>query len=96
LELGNTVHFAGALAFEEFARLFKDAGLPVIAIIRDILDALVRPLLPYVNGEAGLVNKFRRVWAHRSLYSAVIRYEDLVFQSAATIDTVSTTLGEAR
>ena len=78
--------------FVEFARLFKDAGLPVIAIVRDIRDALVRPLLPYINGEAGLVSEYRHVWAHRSLYGIVIRYEDLVFRSAATIASVSATL----
>ena len=81
--------------FVEFTRLFRDAGLPVIAIIRDIRDALVRPLLPYNNGEAGLVSQYQHVWAHRSLYSAVIKYEDLVSESAATMATVSVTLGIA-
>jgi len=79
--------------FVEFARLFRSAGLPVVAIIRDVRDALVRPLLPYINGEAGLVREYRYVWEHRSLYSAVIRYEDLVHQSAATMAAVSATLG---
>ena len=81
--------------FVEFSRLFRIAGLPVIAIIRDIRDALVRPLLPYINGEAGLAREYQHVWAHRSLYSAVIKYEDLVSESAETIAIVSATLGIA-
>jgi hypothetical protein len=56
-------------------------------------DALVRLLLPYINGEAGLVREYRYVGEHRSLYSAVIRYEDLVHQSAATMAAVSAAPG---
>jgi len=81
--------------FVEFTRLFRNAGLPVVAIIRDVRDALVRPLLPYINGEAGLAREYRYVWDHRSLYSAVIRYEDLVYEPASTIAAVSVTLGIA-
>jgi hypothetical protein len=78
--------------FVKFARMFHEAGLPVIAIIRDIRDALVRPLLPYINGEAGLARNYQHVWDHRHLFNAIIRYEDLVFDSKATMDTVSETL----
>jgi len=75
--------------FVEFAALFRRAGFPVIAIIRDVRDALVRPLLPYVGGEAGLVQQYRRVWEHRDLYDGIIRYEELVSQTDVMIENLS-------
>lgn len=75
--------------FVDFARLFKEAGLPVVAIVRDIRDALVRPLLPYVGGEQGLVGHYRLVWNNRDLYDAVVRYEDLIADTVRVTDTIA-------
>ncbi len=78
--------------FVAFSELFRQAGLPVLAIIRDVRDSLVRPLKPYINGEAGLISQYRLVWSNRDLYSAVIRYEDLVRDPKAMMRQVSKTL----
>lgn len=79
--------------FVRFAALFQEAGLPAVAIVRDIRDALVRPLKSYINGEAGLVSQYRLVWENRSLFDTVIRYEDLVLDSESTLQAVSIALG---
>jgi len=81
------------LSFTGFAQLFRAAKLPVVAIVRDVRDALVRPLKPHVGGESGLVRRYRQVWEHRDLCNAIIRYEDLVQNPSATIGTVAAALG---
>ena len=75
--------------FVDFAHLFKEAGLPVVAIIRDIRDSLVRPLLPYVGGGSGLIQRYRTVWQERDLYDAVVRYEDLTTEASKVIGEIS-------
>lgn len=79
--------------FLDYARVFHRLGLPVVAIVRDVRDALVRPLLPYVGGEAGLVARYREIWAERHRFDAVIRYEDLVADPAAAMARVGEVVG---
>jgi hypothetical protein len=78
--------------FVSFARLFRDAGLPVVAIVRDIRDALVRPLPPW-SSEESLNAAYRSVWKHLGLTSTWIRYEDLVRDPTTTMARVATALG---
>ena len=63
--------------FVEFAHRFHAHGLPVVAIVRDIRDALVRPLPEWLTAEK-LNASYRLVWRHRDLASTWIRYESLV------------------
>jgi hypothetical protein len=81
-------------SFVSFARLFHEVGLPVIIILRDIRDALVRPLPPWVTEES-LNAAHRLVWENRGLATAVIRYEDLVAEPDATMAQVTRALGLA-
>ena len=75
-----------------YARLFRDAGLPVIAIVRDVRDALVAPLPPWLTEEL-LVGRYQRVWNHLWLTSAWVRYEDLVHHPRTALATISAALG---
>jgi hypothetical protein len=78
--------------FVSFARLMRDAGLPVVAIVRDIRDALVAPLPPWSTED--LLNvAYRLVWENRGLARACIRYEDLVRAPDATMAEVGSALG---
>ena len=65
--------------FLRYALIYRAHRLPVIAIIRDIRDALVRPLPPWMD-EAGLNKRYRLIWHFRPLYNVCLRYEDLVQQ----------------
>jgi len=80
--------------FVSFARLFRQAGLPVIVVVRDIRDALVRPLPPW-SSEDSLNASYRQVWANRGLGTTVIRYEDLVGAPDATMSEIANALGIA-
>ena len=79
--------------FIDFTQLFKTAGYPVVAIIRDIRDVLVRPLLPYVGGETGLIGRYQMIWKKREYFDLLIRYEDLVTTTDCVIDSVSSAIG---
>ncbi len=79
--------------FLDFARLFRDAGLPVVAIIRDVRDALVRPLLPYVGGERGLIQRYREIWQSRDIYDEIVRYEELVTNPSQVVRSISSIIG---
>ena len=49
--------------FVEYAKIYRESGYPVIAVIRDIRDVLAEAPLPeWVGGEAGLNAEFRTVW----------------------------------
>ena len=78
--------------FIDHARIFRELGLPVIAIIRDVRDALVRPLPPYVS-EQGLSDRYRLIWDNRSLYDVMVRYETLVTRPAEVMAQVGAVLG---
>ena len=78
--------------FLEYAEHFRAAGLPVVMIVRDIRDALARPLPEWTTEE--LVNKtYRAVWATRDLATTWIRYESLVADPVATMAHVGDALG---
>ena len=78
--------------FIEYTKIYKELGYPVIAIIRDIRDALVTPLPPWVNGEGGLNKDYRLVWKHIDMFDLWFRYEDLVMKTEQIIKEISKVL----
>jgi hypothetical protein len=78
--------------FVTYAKMFRDAGFPVIAIVRDIRDALVRPLPEWLTEEK-LNHAYRRVWTNIALADVCIRYENLVARPEETLREVSGALG---
>jgi hypothetical protein len=84
--------------FVAFAGLFRDAGLPVVAIVRDIRDVLVRSPDDQQT-EHGLNRSFRFVWNNLGVARTWIRYEDLVRDATGTMSRVMSALaydGEVR
>jgi hypothetical protein len=79
-------------AFLTLADRYRAAELPVIAIIRDVRDALVRPLPSWVT-EASLRESYRAVWDARPRFDCLVRYEDLVADPQATLARVAPVLG---
>src|SRR5262245_66103237 len=63
--------------FVSYAKVYKSAGYPVIAIGRDIRDALVSPLPDWLTEEK-LNQKYRLIWEIREMFDLWLRYEDLV------------------
>jgi hypothetical protein len=78
--------------FVEYARRFRAHGLPVVAVVRDIRDALARPL-PEWQTEERLNDGYRRVWRNLGLTTTWIRYEDLVQTPRETLAVVAEALG---
>jgi hypothetical protein len=78
--------------FLAFAALFRDAGLPVVAIVRDIRDALVRPLREGLS-EHSLNDRYRRMWENLGLARTWLRYEDLVRDPTGVLAPVMSVLG---
>ena len=78
--------------FIEYAKIYKELGYPVIAIIRDIRDALVTPVPPWVNGEEGLNRRYRLIWRNLELFDLWFRYEDLVMDTEEIIKQISNVL----
>jgi hypothetical protein len=75
-----------------YAAEYRRRGYPVICIVRDIRDALVRPTPPWSEEER--VNRnYRLVWQHADAYDLVVRYEELVADPAGTMDRISAALG---
>jgi hypothetical protein len=64
--------------FIEYAQEYCKRGYPIVAIVRDIRDALVTPLPDWIGGEAGLNERYRLIWNHRKHFDYWFRYEDLV------------------
>ena len=64
----------------------------MIAIFRDIRDALVRPL-PEGFTENGLNDHYRIVWKHRVMFDLWLRYEDLIADPDAAFARISRVLG---
>ena len=77
--------------FIEHAKLFRQSGHPVIAVVRDIRDALVNPLPEWIT-EADMNRHYRMIWNHRDLYNLRIRYEDLVLDPEAQMENIGTAL----
>ena len=78
--------------FVRFAREYRARGYPVIAVVRDIRDVLVRPLPPWLT-EASLNREFRLVWENIALCDLWFRYEDLVRAPEAVMARISSVLG---
>jgi hypothetical protein len=78
--------------FVIFGKLFRDAGFPVVAIVRDIRDVLARPL-DYGQTELSLNRKFRFVWENLGIARTWVRYEDLVRDTNRTMAKVLSALG---
>src|SRR5262249_38539289 len=77
--------------FVKLAQRYRRAGYPVIAIVRDIRDALVRPLPPYVT-ERSLNECYRLVWQEIHMYDHWLRYEDLVADPATALAPIAALL----
>jgi hypothetical protein len=73
--------------------VFRGKGWPVIAIFRDIRDALVRPL-PDGFTEAGLNDNYRSIWDQRMRFDLWLRYEDLIADPAIAMSRISAVLGQ--
>jgi hypothetical protein len=78
--------------FVEHARVYRARGYPVIAVIRDIRDALVRPLPPWVT-EGSLNAAYRLIADHRALYDVWLRYETLVERPDEVLAGIGAVLG---
>lgn len=74
--------------FISYAEIMKTRHLPVIAIVRDIRDALVRPLPPWLN-EAQLNQAYRLIWNHLRMFDLWFRYEDLVTETDRVMGNIS-------
>jgi hypothetical protein len=74
--------------------IYRRAGYPVIAIVRDIRDALVRDLPDWVT-EEGLVGSYRKVWGKIDSFDVWLRYEDLVADPAAALARISPVLSRS-
>jgi hypothetical protein len=78
--------------FLAYAKVYKPSGYPVIALVRDIRDALARPLPDWLTEEK--LNKgYRLVWDNLDMFDLWLRYEDLVSDPAATMAKISKVLG---
>jgi hypothetical protein len=65
--------------FLEYAQIYARRAYPVIAVVRDIRDALVESPLPqWVNGESALNARYRLIWRSLPAFDLWVRYEDLV------------------
>lgn len=79
--------------FLEYAEIYRARGLRVVAIVRDIRDALVRrPMPPWID-ETRLNAAYRAIWAARERFDLWIRYEDLVAAPAEVMPRVTGALG---
>ena len=78
-------------SFIEYAQIYQACGYPIVGIIRDIRDVLVRPLEPE-RSEASLNRSFRDVWSAADLADLWIRYEDLVSDPERVFEKLSEAL----
>jgi len=77
--------------FIEYATIYNDLGYPVIAIVRDIRDALVRSLPAWLTEEK--LNKgYRLIWEHLKMFDLWVRYEDLVMNPERVMARISRVL----
>jgi hypothetical protein len=63
--------------FMEYAKVYRRLGYPIVVIVRDIRDALVRPLPGWVT-EKSLNDSYRLIWNALDMVDLWVRYEDLV------------------
>lgn len=78
--------------FLGYADAYQALGFPVIAIFRDIRDALVRPLPPWVT-EDSLNQIYRRIWGQRERFDLWVRYEELVQAPEQVMARIGRSLG---
>jgi hypothetical protein len=78
--------------FAHYLEPFRRRGCPVVCIVRDIRDALVRPLPDWID-EAGLNERYRLIWRLRDRMDAVVRYEELVADPELALEPVARALG---
>jgi hypothetical protein len=77
--------------FLDLVPFYRRAGYPVIAIVRDIRDALVREL-PEWSTESALVTSYRQIWSEIESFDLWLRYEDLVADPDAALARISAVL----
>jgi hypothetical protein len=77
--------------FVRYAEVYRERSHPVIAVVRDIRDALMGPLPEWVS-EASLNTEYRVVWQHLHLCDLWLRYEDLVTNTAVVLAKISAVL----
>jgi hypothetical protein len=77
--------------FLRFARVYKQRGYPVIAIVRDVRDVLVRELQEWMTEESFL-RAARSVWTEIASFDLWLRYEDLVADPDAALTRISDVL----
>lgn len=77
--------------FLDLVPSYRRAGYPVIAIVRDVRDALVRDLPDWVT-EQSLVKDYRKVWRQIDSFDVWLRYEELVMDPDTALAKVSPVL----
>ncbi|MGH7899786.1 MAG: hypothetical protein ACREQQ_17655 [Candidatus Binatia bacterium] len=77
--------------FLGLSRVYRRRGYPVIAIVRDIRDVLVRDLPAWVT-EASLNASYRMIWREIGGFDLWFRYEDLVADPDAALASISAVL----
>ncbi len=77
--------------FIDYAKIYKKLGYPVVAIVRDIRDALVRQLPEWVTEES-LNKAYRLVWENLKMFDLWLRYEDLVMNPEEVMVKISNVL----
>lgn len=78
--------------FVKLSRRYRRAGYPVIAIVRDLRDALVRPLPPW-DSERNQNDHCRAVWREIERFDHWLRYEDLVADPDRALAPIAALLG---
>ena len=74
-----------------YYQIYRRRGWPVVAIFRDIRDALARPL-PEGFTESGLNDHYRQIWRHRVMFDLWLRYEDLVADPSTAVSRIASVL----
>lgn len=82
------------LTFLEYAKIYRESGYPVIAVIRDIRDVLAEAPLPeWVGGEQGMNSAFRSMWSNLDACDLCIRYEEFVSSPDRVFERLSELMG---
>jgi len=74
--------------FMDYAAVYKKMKYPVVAVVRDIRDALVSPLPDWITEES-LNRAYRLIWENRSSFDFWFRYEELVQHPARMMGQLS-------
>lgn len=77
--------------FISYAEIMRARNAPVIAVVRDVRDALVRPLPPWID-ETQLNRAYRLIWSHRTLFDLWFRYEELVTDTERVMKQIAAVL----